>query len=85
MSSSNSFTVVALSWEASPDPSAVVDSLGLPVTGVLVPGVALGLAEAPGECDAETLGEGVDAALSLLAPTAWPLPADEEGLADEEA
>ena len=34
---------------------------------------------------ADVLGDGVELALILLAPTAWPEPFDEEGLGDEEA
>jgi hypothetical protein len=82
---SKSFTVAAVSMAGSPDPSAVVDSLGLPLPDALGLGEALGLAEAAGELEADVLGDGVDVALSLLALTAWPEPPDEVALADEEA
>jgi hypothetical protein len=65
-----------LSIVASPEPSAVVDSVGLLVAGVLEFGDALGLAvelglvDAAGEWVDEGLGDGVELALSWLALTA---------------
>jgi hypothetical protein len=74
-----SVTVAGVSMAALPCPSAVVDSLGFPVAGGLALGDALGLVDAAGEWDADVLGDGVELAPILLAPTAWPEPPDEEG------
>jgi hypothetical protein len=57
----------------------VVESVGLPLPDALGLGDALGLTEAAGELEADVLGEGVELAPILLAPTAWPEPPDEEG------
>ncbi len=80
---SNSFTVAGVSMLASPDPSAVVDNLGLPVADDV--GVGAGEGE-PELLEVDAVGDGVAAAPSLLAPTDWPEPpdaeADGDGLAD---
>jgi hypothetical protein len=70
---------------ASPVPFAVVDSVGLPLPEALGLGDVLGLAEVAGELEADVLGEGVELAPILLAPTAWPEPPEEVALADGDA
>jgi len=80
LSSLNSFTVEAWSALASPPDEPMeltVDNLGLPEAGVL----ELGDGDGDGELEADVLGDGVEPAPILLAPTAWPEPADfdEEG------
>ncbi len=84
-SSLNSFVVAAFSAPASPCPSLVVDSTGLPDPDGVGVGDGDGVLEAFGVLVADELGDGLAVAPSLLAPTAWPEPDDGVAVADPEA